>query len=314
MDIGKIPILAIGVSIAIVIVSMVAIPIFDSMSYDVKKVSQENPSGYYEMIDQNEEVTVSFKNTSKIITVNGQEITADSYGLVIISDQATIGLIPQTSSYWQFVTTAFANKIDISTGATTVYEGIITASDGVMTCKVIRTESGGDPTTTNEATMSYDYLFVPTSSSNNSKDVYCQYGNVLTTSAYANIGSDIFVYKNGGVFSNSYQLTKITTGSTTATINKFTLSTPGSTTTVTGPTALNLTLSWSEVDDTDSYKLTSAKVTDGDTQADVTSGLVPKNYYIIEENSMSTIIDIIPILLIVALLIGIVAAAFTRIN
>ena len=300
-------------TVAVILICLVAIPIIDNEVYEIEKVSQENPSGYYEMIDQNEEVTVSFKNTSNIITVNGQEITADSYGLVIISDQATIGLIPQTTNYWQFVTTSFANKIDVNTSSTTITEGVLTASDGVMTCKVIRTESGGDPTTTVEATMSYDYLFVPTSSSNSSKNVYCQYGNVLTTSAYANIGSDIFVYKNGGAFGNSYQLTKITTGSTTATINKFTLATSGSaSTTVTGPTALNLALSWSEVDDTDSYKLTSAKVTDGDTQVDVTSALVPKDYYIIKENSTSTIIKLIPVLLIVALVIGIASTMILR--
>lgn len=308
MDLGKIPLLAVGVAIAIVIVSVVAIPIFDSMSYDVKKVSQTNPTGYYEMMDQDDDVSVSFNNLSNKITINGQEITADGYGVVVLSDQAIIGIIPQASSYWQYVTTTFANRIDISSSSTTTYQCTLEASGGTMTCKITKTDTGGT-TVRDEATLEYTYLFIPTTSTDSS-DIYCQYGNMTSTTARVNAGTDIFLYKMGGVFSDTYQLTKIKAGSTTATMNKYSLTNSGSTQTpVTGPTEASLTLSWSEIDDTDSYKLVSSVI--DESQTAVTSALVPKDYFIIEENSISTIIDVIPILLIVVLLMGIVAAAFS---
>lgn len=297
-------------TVAVILIILVAIPIINDGVYDIEKVSQTNPTGYYEMMDQNDDVSVSFNNLSNKITINGQEITADGYGVVVLSDQAIIGIIPQASSYWQYVTTTFANKIDISSSSPTTYQCTLEASGGTMTCKITKTDTSGT-TVRDEATLEYTYLFIPTTSTDSS-DIYCQYGNMTSTTARVNAGTDMFLYKMGGVFSDTYQLTKIKAGSTTATMNKYALTNSGSTQTpVTGPTEASLTLSWSEIDDTDSYKLVSS-VTSGESQTAVTSALVPKDYYIIKENTTSSIIKLVPVLLISALLIGIASSMIIR--
>lgn len=296
-------------TVAVILIVLVAIPIINDGVYDIEKVSQTNPTGYYEMMDQDDDVSVSFNNLSNMITINGQEITADGYGVVVLSDQAIIGAIPQATSYWQYVTTTFADKIDINSSSTTIYQCTLEASGGTMTCKITKTDTSGT-TVRDEATLDYTYLFIPTTSTD-SNNIYCQYGTMTSTTARVNAGTDMFLYKMGGVFSDTYQLTKIKAGSTTATMNKYSLTNSGTTQTpVTGPTEASLTLSWSEIDDTDSYKLVSS-VIDG-SQTAVTSALVPKDYYIIKENTTSSIIKLVPVLLISALLIGIASSMIIR--
>lgn len=278
MKLENIPGMVVGIIVAILIISVVAIPIIDSLpatSYeyaDNEQISnrlgyEENPTIEIEVLDAS---TRSLKIDSTTITY--------SSAFTILSADFAVGAASSTNALFFFTeqsntTLATGDKISVTNGAWT-----FTPTSG-------STQSG-----------QIDWIIYPDDNGD-----WAKYSNIN-----AKVSADSTIYVAGGAAG--------TTGVLEGTVNDgFTplfVYPSGSTMTVTlNKTPIEGGLSYN-VDATNGI----TSVNGSNSNTGTANGIViaPIKYKIESDNATSTIIDIIPILLVVSVLMGVVALFVNR--
>lgn len=305
MELNKIPALVVGLVVAILIVTVVAIPIIDDASSSIKSTENNTNYRFVSTSDITDTVTVMTKSDNSGWTVNGTEFTAS--GLNIISDGLIINATGAGDANISVFKGDSANTLLYSSIKSIVFE------NGTWTI-----------TKTSDATVTGPYSFVIYPSNDGSIGYF--WGNkhnvsvndtyFVKTSSTFYTGDDNSTYSanmilkmvgNSPTFVSGFISYKDSSGTTT--------NTPMTSSMIKSVTGATLS------EDRKSYSMTNVTIELSYTIGSVTTHTITSNtmfspisYDYISENDSSIIkiIDIIPILLIVSMLIAIVGTVFIR--
>lgn len=287
MELNKIPTLVVGLVVAILIVTVVAIPIIDDASKDIHSTVQNTTQKYYATSsgDLSEDLTITLESTNKY-TINGESYDYIN-NIVIITDTGDMWVIYGDNYNLYQKSGNYAQRSLLVGGSTTFY------TDGTYKA----TTSSGT-----EYTGTFGNVIYP------SKDG--DLGYFLNTTAYVDDASDVIFFSitasNGAMFAIEYKATG-------EEVEKI-VSPYASGTEV---TLTDAAISYNSTDETiadNAINGLTYKV--GDTSYTLRSFIAPLNYKTITNNDSAviSIINIIPIVLIVSMLVSIVGMIFVRSN
>lgn len=266
-------------TVAVILICLVAVPLIDDSTTEVKSYTNNTAQKYYATSsgDLTEDLTITLEANNRY-TINGE-----SYGLTV----ASIAIITDTGDIWVLYANNYNlyqksnNHVSVSLsigGSTTFY------TDGTYKA----TSSTGT-----EYTGTFNNVIYPSTDGD--------LGYFLNTTAYADDTSDIIFFSisanNGALFAIDY---KATGEEVEKIVSPFA---GGAEVTLT-----NAAISYDSTDETiadNAINGLTYKV--GETDYTINSFIAPLRYMTVTEkdNVIITILDLIPVMLIVALVLGI---------
>lgn len=289
MELNKIPILVVGLVVAILIVTVVAIPIIEDSSKEVRSTVQNTAQKYYATSsgDLSEDLTITLESVSNY-KINGESYDLSLNNVVIITDTGDIWVIYANNYNLYQKSDNYAQRSLGIGGSTTFY------TDGTYKA----TTSAGV-----EYTGTFSNVIYPS----NDGDL----GYFINSTAYANDASDVIFFSitnasYGAMFAIKY---KATGEEVEKIVSPFS---NGAEVTLT-----NAAISYNSTDETiadNAINGLTYKV--GDTSYTLRAFIAPLEYKTITNNDSAviSIINIIPIVLIVSMLVSIVGMIFVRSN
>ena len=289
MELNKIPILVVGLVVAILIVTVVAIPIIEDSSKEVRSTVQNTAQKYYATSsgDLSEDLTITLESVSNY-KINGESYDLSLNNIVIITDTGDIWVIYANNYNLYQKNDNYAQRSLGIGGSTTFY------TDGTYKA----TTSAGV-----EYTGTFSNVIYPS----NDGDL----GYFINSTAYANDASDVIFFSitnasYGAMFAIKY---KATGEEVEKIVSPFS---NGAEVTLT-----NAAISYNSTDETiadNAINGLTYKV--GDTSYTLRAFIAPLEYKTITNNDSAviSIINIIPIVLIVSMLVSIVGMIFVRSN
>lgn len=286
MDLGKIPTLVVGLIVAILIVTVVAIPIIDS-TQDGLLVEQTNTSQRYSAIDTTDKVTISYESAGTGFLIDGVAI-----GDIITNDSTSVLIIISSSL---ILRSGFSSG---SVNSAMLYSPELNTENKQLAfptnSKIVFENGTWEVTIAGEltATGSYDFLMIP------SKTGTMGYFD-KTPNIKVNSDSKMYIVNTISGFNLTYG--SIGSGFEQA----FSYDSTGA------ATPIQISPVYTDNDDL-TYTITDVKGLSnswGSLIAPLTYKVLPS-----DNSAVYTVIDIIPILLIVSLLIAIVGTVLIRIQ
>lgn len=298
MNISNIPKMVIGLVVAILIVTVVAIPIISDLQDQSMTVINENVGARYMLRSDSatSDITIAYNGTTtKGLTINGEIVP-----------------LPDDSNKWNRTGVALWNeRLYVSAGVSNTVDDTLWEywqADGPVTSAINQdwtieikgntfTFTNHTKETSNTGTLTGDTWIY------NKNGDYGSFEVKSNSPLFVNPDS-MFVCLRCGVHWGTTAMFGPTTYSETITGKLWAIpsGTPAE------PTDVTLTLTGVSLDD-GSIEITGASFASGDTATNLTTFLAPLKYTTTEDTPVSQIIGIIPILLVVSLLIGVVGAA-----
>ena len=279
---GKLLAITIGAAVAIIVLGGVLVPVIDdSTTLKEKELHQNVGTHYFKKVDS---ASISMVlGESFAVTVDGDAVDVGDYGIIVMSDTLAVSTGNQGEL---FAYDPVGNKF-IAAGSEQG-SATITIGSGAYTVS-----SGGNSIT---GTLSN---VIVASDSTNGDYVYATAGTVNKDSpGLAYVGSILWGSKQGTV-----TITDLSSGSAAyklASITDFVVS-----------STADATLTWEVTDNgDDSYDVASFADSTDSTLNVLT--YIPVSYYTMEEIQAFTILNVIPALVIVAILVGVLAVVFRR--
>lgn len=263
---------------AVILICLVAVPLIDTSSEQVRSVEQNTSQRYYATSSDGltEDLTIKLESENRY-TINGEPFTLNS--ITIIADTAMWVLYGNNYNLYQTATSTTQKSLNIG-GSTTFY------TDGTYKA----TSSTGT-----EYTGTFSKLIYPSIDGN--------LGYFMSSTAYADNDAEIIFFSitnsNGAMFAEKY---KASGEFVESIISPFSAS--GSVT-LSSPSVVYST---NESDDTVAdRKIKALTYTVGETEYTCYAFIAPIDYTTISDNDsiVISLLDMIPVLLIAALLIGI---------
>ena len=279
MNTGRFIMAIISIVVAIIITSTVLIPVIDDADIRTKDYEDNEALNnlYYQSVDS--AVIEITTGESFSCTINGTAVTIPDYDFILVSDSLAItkGATADESPINVFDPTN-NHFAAVGEGNTAT----ITIANGSYTADFNGTEVTGS--------IGHALVFAASSSGD----------FVKCNAAYVNPESDGLVYSGTvlwGAKQGTVAISDLTTGSKTyslKTITDFVVT-----------SSADSTLTWQVVNNDDgSYSISSLADSSSVTPLSL---FVEKEYYILEENSLSGLLNIIPIMVIIAVLLMAVA-------
>lgn len=279
MDISRFTTATIGVVIMLIIVAAVAVPIISSL--DSANGENSGASAHYSL-GGSHGITVG---SAGEVTIDGEAVAAPSAALpVVIADTFTITMAATSGDLTisSISGTAYTASTAISDGST------VSIVNGTMTV----TPSGGSGATTYTYTKAYIY------------DENGTWGAYSGTTIKELPGTTVTAYLGS---STVYAFVDFK-GETIVDASMWTIS--SSTATAVTPSAINATATENE-DGTTSYTAP-ATITYPSSTASATTILAPETYGIENQEAISSMIAIVPLLMIVGAIVAVVGIFLTR--
>lgn len=298
MDLGKIPALVVGLIISILIVSAVAIPIIEDSTKYVNSV-ENNTVQKYSMIESTGTHTISYVSPG-VFNIDGEEktITTDDNKIFypfFVSD--TIGILPRPTG--AFIFGSGLESSPITMDQTT---DVLSFSNGTWTLNYHGT---------NTYTGSYSWLIIP-----DDKGDYGMF-RFSTSSIHIDNSADFIVLNENSSYAESattnYGATILRGSVNTGLTGKVWATMNGVKTDITDDVTIKINLNGDKGEISSHLASITQKWGDSAEKALVTV-IAPITYHVISENdnSIISLIHILPVLLIVSLLMAIVGTVFVR--
>lgn len=268
--------------VSILVIVAVAIPLTSEMAEDAKNTLHKNEGGYYTLAGNDDYVEVYIDNTSATVTINGGKYDIYQYGTYLASNVAEFSYVPQGAGYHSIFT--INETIRITVDGSTVSKTLkMVFEDGNYTLEY------NNGSTTNTYNGTYDYVLHYSGGTGN-------YLSVNDLPSYKMNGdSTIYLFNNGGGITNTTILKPVKASAGSAAGTSYATGTP--------PTGNSVTGTWT-VTNNDDGTINISGWNIGD-ETNYTSGCIPVKYYTYGDNAVSSIVSLIPIILILMLLVAV---------